>query len=608
MAIEQLGESLLAQARKKNKKEKKKAYAFTGLLLGLKAKNHFLRKKAASRMQEFNNSLMPVVQNVAGTLNEANQYFSDKDKLLKTYNTQDYRTALRLQEDAKLKASQEYKAPTDTIEYSKYLDSIVDKKYQSDLEKNKLYSQYLPQYKAGNLGIDLKEFNLSDEKDIKKLPPQLQKIIVDTQKTLARTSKTGGAIMSYMEGKTGQLVEAELGGRTVLIPRGVEESEAMTRLAGYLESVQRTNTDVELIKDESGVTPLYKQPPEIQAIFKDKEPDFTRNSRIDAYVTSIIDVDPNNTINKDILKKQDRNWKDRLPSLDIPGDDIQNAIPIYDIANMLSYAPTKKSNGTTGPSNKENFMSALAYEATRIEESKSALDKNIQVSTQEALSNFGEKGLFVMRDTDKYDRYNKPIQEFYFKYDEFKNAVDKVDKDTPNENLFPSDVSDEELIEGINQIIADKATTVKDKLNFIINAQEIYGGSKNKELDLKLNELKKSLESDDTDDEVNNKDKTMSGLYNSRGEPIKEMPSISSLLGMDEESQKERSVKRAENALNYIETDGNIQRSLALSGIIRNNIFKDFLKERDIKTTQLSKLAKLPNITDLLEEFITLQS
>jgi len=38
------------------------------------------------------------------------------------------------------------------------------------------------------------------------------------------------------------------------------------------------------------------------------------------------------------------------------------------------------------------------------------------------------------------------------------------------------------------------------------------------------------------------------------------------------------------------------------------NIFKDFLKERDIKTTQLSKLAKLPNITTLLEEFITLQS
>jgi len=605
MAIEQLGESLLAQARKKNKKEKKKAYAFTGLLLGLKAKNHFLRKKAASRMQEFNNSLMPVVQNVAGNLNEANQYFSDKDTLLKKYNTQDYRTALRLQEDAKLKASQEYKAPTDTIEYSKYLDSIVDKKYQSDLEKNKLYSQYLPQYKAGNLGIDLKKFDLSDVEDIKKLPPQLQKIIVDTQKTLARTSKTGGAIMSYMEGKTGQLVEAELGGRTVLIPRGVEESEAMTRLAGYLESIQRTNTDVELIKDESGVTPLYKQPPEIQAIFKDKEPDFTRNKAIDSYVVSMIDLNPDSTTNKDILKAQyGKNWKERQPSLDIPGDD-KGGIPLYDIANMLSYAPIKQSDGTTGPSNKEDFASALAYEATRIDASKSAQDKNIQVSTQEALSNFGQKGLFVMRDTDKYDRYNKPIQEFYFKYDEFKNPVDKVDKDTLVE--LP-ELSDAQVIEGINSIIADKNQTVEEKLNFIIRAQNQYGGATNKELDLKINELIKSLESDDKDDEEKNKDKTLSGLYNSRGEPIKEMPSISSLLGMDEESQKERSVKRAENALNYIETDGNIQRSLALSGIIRNNIFKDFLKERDIKTTQLSKLAKLPNITDLLEEFITLQS
>ena len=603
MAIEQLGESLLAQARKKNKKEKKKAYAFTGLLLGLKAKNHFLRKKAASRMQEFNNSLMPVVQNVAGNLNEANQYFSDKDALLKKYNTQDYRTALRLQEDAKLKASQEYKAPTDTIKYSKYLDSLVEKQYEADQEKNKLYSQYLPQYKSGNLGIDLKTFNLSDVKDIKKLPPQLQKIIVDTQKTLARTSKTGGAMMAYMQGKTGQLVEAELGGRTVLIPRGVEESEAMTRLAGYLESVQRTNTDVELIKDESGVTPLYKQPSEIQAIFKDKEPDFTRNSRIDAYVTSIIDVDPNNTINKDILKKQDRNWKDRLPSLDVPGDDIEKAIPIYDIANMLSYAPTKQGDGTTGPSNKENFMSALAYEATRIEESKSALDKNIQVSTQEALSNFGEKGLFVMRDTDQYDRYNKPIQEFHFKYDEFRNAVDKVDQDIP-EGL--PELSDEQVIVGINQIIADKDRTVEDKLDFIIRAQTKYGGSKNKELDLKINELRKSLESNDKDGE----DKKI--VPEKINESVQAEPPVDrfvkSLLGMDEESRKERGITRAEKALNYIETDGNIKRSLALSGIMRNNIFKDFLKERDIKTTQLSKLAKLPNITDLLEEFITLQS
>jgi hypothetical protein len=210
-----------------------------------------------------------------------------------------------------------------------------------------------------------------------------------------------------------------------------------------------------------------------------------------------------------------------------------------------------------------------------------------------------------MRDTDKYDRYNKPIQEFYFKYDEFKNAVNKVDKDTLVE--LP-ELSDAQVIEGINRIIADKNQTVEEKLNFIIRAQNEYGGATNKELDLKINELIKSLESDDKDDEEKNKDKTLSGLYNSRGEPIKEMPSISSLLGMDEESQKERSVKRAENALNYIETDGNIQRSLALSGIIRNKIFKDFLKERDIKTTQLSKLAKLPNITDLLEEFITLQS
>jgi len=39
MAIEQLGESLLAQAKKKSKKEERKAKQFMGLLLGIQAGN-----------------------------------------------------------------------------------------------------------------------------------------------------------------------------------------------------------------------------------------------------------------------------------------------------------------------------------------------------------------------------------------------------------------------------------------------------------------------------------------------------------------------------------------------------------------------------------------
>ena len=46
MAIEQLGESLLSQARKKSKKGRRKVNIFTGLMLGAHGANIILRKKA----------------------------------------------------------------------------------------------------------------------------------------------------------------------------------------------------------------------------------------------------------------------------------------------------------------------------------------------------------------------------------------------------------------------------------------------------------------------------------------------------------------------------------------------------------------------------------
>ena len=53
MAIEQLGESLLAQARSRTKKQEKKAKIFTGLMLGVQVGNAVLRRQAKKRADEF---------------------------------------------------------------------------------------------------------------------------------------------------------------------------------------------------------------------------------------------------------------------------------------------------------------------------------------------------------------------------------------------------------------------------------------------------------------------------------------------------------------------------------------------------------------------------
>ena len=50
MAIEQLGESLLAQARQKTKKKQKKTKMFTGAMLGVLGANLFLRNKASKKI------------------------------------------------------------------------------------------------------------------------------------------------------------------------------------------------------------------------------------------------------------------------------------------------------------------------------------------------------------------------------------------------------------------------------------------------------------------------------------------------------------------------------------------------------------------------------
>lgn len=605
MAIEQLGESLLAQAKKRSKKEKRKAYQYAGLLLGLKAGNYFLRKNAARRMEEFNNSLMPVIQNYAGTMNEANNYFTNRDKLLQKHGVQDYKVALRLEEDALLKRSQEYKAPTDTIEYSKFLDDRVNKKYAADQEKYNLYSQYLPSFRAGTLGLDLKDFSFSDANDIKKLPAQLQKVILDTYKIANRNSKVGGAALSFLRGREGQLVTVDVGGESILIPKGLEDNKDTERLVNYLKSVQKLNTDVELVQEAEDLRPLYKQPKEIQVLFSDKK-ELKRNTAIDTYVTTSI-----NLTDKDIkeLRKKDKNWKDKLPSLDLPGDD-QGAISVYDIAQLLAPIPEKRTDGTTGPSNRENFTSALAYEATRIEDSKSAIDKNILNSVQEALSNFNRKGYLKLIDTGEFNRDNTPVQQLYFDYNAFKNINAKFDDEGDQGGKIK--FTENEILEGLQLIVDDVTKSKTEKLNFILQMQKEYGGPENKELDDKIYQFRKALEDKETNDNNANNDNNDTSTKNKLDMQAQlkkyseDAVSLKSLLGMDRESRIEAAIEDINNAISLINEGETPKKALALSsGLLRNSVFKDFLKEKNINPL---KFSRQDNILELLNEFITLNS
>jgi len=85
MAIEQLGESLLSQARDRKKKEKKKAKLFTGLMLGVQAGNAMLRRQAEKRANEFWKSNQGLINQRANQFDTGVNFFKDHNAMIKTY-------------------------------------------------------------------------------------------------------------------------------------------------------------------------------------------------------------------------------------------------------------------------------------------------------------------------------------------------------------------------------------------------------------------------------------------------------------------------------------------------------------------------------------------
>ena len=85
MAIEQLGESLLSQARDRKKKEKKKTKIFTGLMLGVQLGNVALRKRAEKRANEFWNSNQGLINQRANQFDTGVSFFKDHNAMIKTY-------------------------------------------------------------------------------------------------------------------------------------------------------------------------------------------------------------------------------------------------------------------------------------------------------------------------------------------------------------------------------------------------------------------------------------------------------------------------------------------------------------------------------------------
>ena len=187
MAIEQLGESLLAQARSKRKKQEKKAKIFTGLMLGVKVGNEVLRRRADKRWKELNSGYSTLINSETQRLKEGVNFWSEHNRMLNEQNSshEQWKDAYTAQERKKLIDKYKLSANNNTIEE---INTIVNSQVKDDLEA---YQKKLDAYSQFKTYEDTKE-------DRTRYLAPIGKVMRETKEAIDRNATVGGKIAASL--------------------------------------------------------------------------------------------------------------------------------------------------------------------------------------------------------------------------------------------------------------------------------------------------------------------------------------------------------------------------------------------------------------------------
>mgnify|MGYP003115795983 FL=1 len=246
MAIEQLGESLLASARKKSKKQERRAKIFTGLTLGLQVGNHFLRKKAQKRANEFWKSNQGLIDRRAGQFTQGIDFWNNHNTMLKTYGeSKDSITGENWVDALKQQKLQQYQADPrysklytsalaeDQLEFNKSVDKLIQDDIAAYRQKVSGYSDFR------TIGKDTKETRTAY---LKPLKDKLQKGV----DIINKQDNVGGWLLGGMGLKSSN---DQLGDVNVTLPEGYTEQDK----AELKELVNNTFTNMNKVNNAYGV-------------------------------------------------------------------------------------------------------------------------------------------------------------------------------------------------------------------------------------------------------------------------------------------------------------------------------------------------------------------
>ena len=281
MAIEQLGESLLSQARDRKKKEKKKAKIFTGLMLGVQVGNMVLRKRAEKRANEFWNSNQGLINQRANQFDTGVSFFKDHNAMIKTYGEsldketgENWVSAFNSSKLKQYQTSPEYSDlyKNKPQEFNKLVNPLLENDRQAYRLKVSGYS-------------DFKNITSSDKETktayIKPLKDKLQKGIdvINKQDNIAgwafsKLGFTPSTELVPLKDKDGKTIKDNKGNVT-MIPAGLGDKTKASLITSITATVDNWNNIQRAVGVKEKFTPLQLQSlvPKPKVIELSVEPD-----------------------------------------------------------------------------------------------------------------------------------------------------------------------------------------------------------------------------------------------------------------------------------------------------------------------------------------------
>jgi len=245
MAIEQLGESLLSQAKKRRKKKEKKGKLIGAAFLGAQIGNMILRKKAQKKADTFWSSNIGLINQKANQFDKGIKFWTDHSSMMSKYGTgktdTNWKDAFKQQQyDIYAKRELAGAKPQDIDEFK----NIINLKITDDLNAYEKKLNLFKDFK--NIGRTEADIKISKKTYVKPVQDRLNK----AAKLIQQESNVGGYLLNRLGVGDRQKLELEkqdVIGTSLLLPKGFDTTELEIDIKSnnkFLKELSDINTKV----------------------------------------------------------------------------------------------------------------------------------------------------------------------------------------------------------------------------------------------------------------------------------------------------------------------------------------------------------------------------